>query len=117
MGQTAICSLDLMFPFIYEYPQMGLVIHSHTHTHSLPPQLPLTYLCPPTDHSLAGIYGTLVICYIYPLRLLSILIVILCEEVHFGHHSTCLHCSHNELFLAIAVVTRGTSLTKIIILF
>lgn len=69
-------------PFIYEYPQMGLHDYTHVNTHTLTSQLPLAYLCPTTDHWLASIYGTLVIFYIYPARLLlSRLIIILCDDV------------------------------------
>ena len=61
-----------------------------TYVHSVPPQLPLTYLCPAADHTLTNIYGTLVIYYIYPPRpLMSRLISIPCDA--------CLFCSHLEV--------------------
>lgn len=81
MKQTAICSLDPMFPFIYEYPQMGLI----TYTQSASPAASHLFVSPhnTNDHSLAGIYGTFVIFYIYPLRLLlSRLIIVPCDDVH-----------------------------------
>lgn len=64
MKQTVIWSLDPMFLFIYEYPQMGLI--TRTHTVCLPSCLSLIRVPYTEDHSLAGIYGTLVIFYIYP---------------------------------------------------
>lgn len=90
--------------------------HSHTDKNCLPSCLSL--ICVPCDHSLAGICGTRVIFYIYPLRLLlSRLIIILRDDIHSPWHP--LSCSLRELFLAVAPVTGGgwMHMTKIIILF
>lgn len=75
----AVFSLDPMFLFIYEYPRTGPI--TLTHTDCTSPAASHLFVSP-HDHRLAGIYGTLVIFYIYPLRLLlSRLIIVLCDHL------------------------------------
>lgn len=96
-------------------------LHTHTlkHTVCLPSCLSLICVCPPLPQITHLQASTALLLFSifthsdfsYPDWSSS------CVTMSTLVHGACLSCSHRELFLAIAVETRGTSMTKIIILF
>lgn len=94
--------------FIYEYPQTGGDYTAASHL-----------FVSPCDRPLTGIYGTPVIFYIYPLRLLPsrLIIIFMWRRPALSPLELPLCCCLREKLLDIAIAKRGMSMTKIIIFF